>query len=70
MKNEAKRKYKKQCKQKVITFYKHEKDLLAYANTINFQAFVKTCLKCEIAEQKAKESGDVVISLNIEDYKK
>ena len=43
--NKAKLKYKKQCKQKVITFYKHEKDLLSYANTINFQAFVKEALR-------------------------
>lgn len=43
--NKAKLKYKKQCKQKVITFYKHDKDLLDYANTINFQAFVKDALR-------------------------
>lgn len=43
--NKAKLKYKKQCKQKVITFYKHESDLLAYANKINFQAFVKDALR-------------------------
>lgn len=43
--NETKRKYKKSCKSKVITFYKHEGDLLAFANSINFQAYVKHCLK-------------------------
>lgn len=43
--NEAKRNYKKQCKSKIITFYKHEEDLLKYANSINFQAFVKKQLR-------------------------
>lgn len=43
--NEAKRKYKKQCKSKVITFYKHEEDLLKFANSINFQKFVKEALR-------------------------
>lgn len=66
--NKAKLKYKRQCKQKVVTFYKHEKELLDFANSINFQGFVKGCLKCEIADKKAKESGEVVISLNKEDY--
>lgn len=42
--NKAKLKYKKQCKQKVITFYKHEKDLLDFANSINFQGEVKKFL--------------------------
>jgi hypothetical protein len=66
--NKAKLKYKKQCKQKVITFYKHEKDLLDFANSINFQGFVKQCLKCELDYKKAKENGEVVVSLNAEDY--
>lgn len=43
--NEAKKKYQKSCKSKVITFYKHEEDLLAFANSINFQAFVKNALR-------------------------
>lgn len=46
---EALKKYKKQCKVKTITFYKHEADLLKFANSINFQAFVKNAL------QQAKE---------------
>lgn len=66
--NKAKKKYKKQCKSKIITFYKKDADLLAFANSINFQAFVKLCLKCELMEKRAKEAGDVVISLNEEDY--
>lgn len=65
---ETKRRYKKQCKTKYVTFYKHEKDLLKYADSINFQAFVKACLKCELMEKRRKETNDVVISLNIEDY--
>ena len=43
--NKAKKKYASNCKQKVITFYKCDADLLAFASTINFQAFVKNCLK-------------------------
>jgi len=66
--NKAQLKYKKQCKSKIITFYKHEKDLLDFANTINFQGFVKGCLKCELMEKRAKEDGEVAISLNGEDY--
>ena len=46
---EALKKYKKKCKVKTITFYKHEADLLKFANSINFQAFVKNAL------QQAKE---------------
>lgn len=66
--NKSKLKYKKQCKQKVITFYKHEKDLLTFANSINFQKYVKDCLKCEVAIKKQEEDGDFAISLNKEDY--
>lgn len=43
--NESKKKYAKQCKTKTITFYKHEAELLAFANTINFQKEVKDFLK-------------------------
>ena len=54
---EAQKKYKKEVKSKIITFYKHEKDLLDFANSINFQAFVKLCLrasliKCDIIKIK------------------
>lgn len=42
---ETKKRYNKQCKMKTITFYKHDADLLAFANSINFQAFVKKALK-------------------------
>ena len=66
--NESKKKYARKCKQKVVTFYKCDEELLKFANRINFQAFVKLCLKCEIAEENAKKSGDTVISLNEEDY--
>lgn len=43
--NETKRKYKRSCKTKTITFYKHEEDLLKFANSINFQKFVKEALR-------------------------
>lgn len=43
--NKAKRKYAKACKVKTITFYKKDADLLAFANTINFQKEVKDFLR-------------------------
>lgn len=43
--NKAKLKYKKQCKIKTITFYKKDADLLAFANSINFQKEVKDFLR-------------------------
>ena len=49
--NKAKRRYKNQCKVKTITFYKHDAELLNYANTINFQAFVKQCLKISMLKK-------------------
>jgi hypothetical protein len=42
---ETKKRYNKQCKMKTITFYKHDADLLAFANSINFQLFVKDMLE-------------------------
>lgn len=42
---QAQRNYKKKCKSKIITFYKHEKDLLDFANSINFQGEVKDWLR-------------------------
>ena len=68
--NKAKRKYKSKCKSRNIDFYLHEQDLYNFSKTINFQAFVKLCLKCEMAEANARKSGEVVISLNEEDYRK
>lgn len=49
--NKAKRKYRKQCKCKIITFYKHDADLLAFANSINFQAEVKNFLHNEMLKR-------------------
>ena len=68
--NEAKKNYKSKCKRRNIDFYLHEQDLYNFSKEINFQAFVKLCLKCEMAEANARKSGDVVISLNEEDYRK
>lgn len=50
---QAQRNYKKKCKSKIITFYMHEKDLLDFANSINFQKYVKTCLKVTLLKSKA-----------------
>lgn len=43
--NETKRKYARSCKTKTITFYKKDAELLAFANSINFQKEVKDFLK-------------------------
>ena len=52
MKNEAKKKYARKCKQKVVTFYKCDEELLAFASSINFQAYVKQCLRYSILKNK------------------
>lgn len=46
--NEAKTKYNKKCKSRIITFYLHERDLYEYSKTINFQKRVKDVLKEDI----------------------
>lgn len=46
--NEAKRKYKRKCKSKIITFYLKEGVLFEYSNKINFSKFVKDALRKEI----------------------
>ena len=43
--NKYKTKYSKKCTTKVVTFYIKDNDLLAFANSINFQAFVKDALR-------------------------
>lgn len=42
---ETKKRYAKKCKVKTITFYKNDAELLAFANSINFQKEVKDFLK-------------------------
>lgn len=46
--NKAKKDYKSKCKTRTITFYLHEKELYNFSKTINFQAFIKLCLKNEL----------------------
>ena len=43
--NKYKQKYNKKCKVKPVMFYIKDSELLNYANSINFQAFVKNALK-------------------------
>ena len=43
--NKYKTKYNKKCTTKNVTFYLKDEALLKYANSINFQAFVKKALK-------------------------
>ena len=45
---ETKKKYARECKMKTVTFYKKDSEILAFANQINFQAFVKKHLKVEM----------------------
>lgn len=51
--NKAKKKYARKCKSKVVTFYLKDKELYEYANTINFQDYVKSCLRVQLAIEKA-----------------
>ena len=61
--NEAKTKYNKKCKSRIITFYLHEGDLYEFSKKINFQKEVKGFLKRfkRFAEKYGKyenEGGD------------
>lgn len=56
MKNEAKKKYASKCKQKIVTFYKCDANLLAFASKINFQAFVKDALRNALLNSNGKEN--------------
>ena len=51
--NESKKKYARKCKQKVVTFYKCDEELLKFASSINFQAYVKQCLRFSILKNKS-----------------
>ena len=53
--NESKKKYARKCKQKVVTFYKCDEELLAFASSINFQKYVKNCLRYSILKNKLFE---------------
>ena len=50
--NESKKKYARKCKQKVVTFYKCDEELLKFASSINFQKYVKNCLRFTILKNK------------------
>lgn len=51
--NKAKKTYAKKCKSKIVTFYLKDKEIYEYANSINFQEYVKTCLRVQLAFEKA-----------------
>lgn len=53
--NESKKKYARKCKQKVVTFYKCDEELLVFASSINFQKYVKNCLRYSILKNKLFE---------------
>ena len=48
----SKAEYQKKCKIKTVTFYtnKEDQELYEFANTINFQKFVKNALKRSMLE--------------------
>ena len=52
---EAKKKYQKKLKSKIVTFYLHEEEIYRFAKTINFNKFVKKAL-CE-AMKGNKDNG-------------
>ena len=52
---EAKKKYQKKLKSKMVTFYLHEDSLYQFAKTINFNRFVKTALKEAMKGNKDNE---------------
>lgn len=55
--NKYKAKYCKQCKNKIVTFYKKDIKILQYANAINFQAFVKDALKNAMLQHEAHKEN-------------
>ena len=46
--NKYKTKYNKKCSTKTVTFYIKDKKILNFANSINFQKFVKEALLNEM----------------------
>jgi hypothetical protein len=52
---EAKKKYQKKLKSKIVTFYLHEEEIYRYAKTINFNGFVKAKLREEMNREKAND---------------
>lgn len=42
---EAKAKYNKKCKSRIVTFYIHERELYEFSKQINFQKEVKDFLR-------------------------
>ena len=71
--NTAKKKYQKQCKIKTVTFYtnKEDQELYEFANTMNFQKFVKDNLKQEMENCKLCIIEEAFGSLeNYENFKK
>lgn len=57
--NKAKKTYAKKCKSKIVTFYLKDKELYDFAKTINFQEYVKTCLRVQLAFEKALKEDNI-----------
>lgn len=43
--NKAKQNYKSKCKKREVVFYIKDNELYDFSKTINFQKYVKVCLK-------------------------
>lgn len=53
--NEAKKRYRRKCTTKIITFYPNEKDLWEYCKRINFQGTIKTLLRSRMESDEFDE---------------
>lgn len=73
----VKRRYKKKCKRRDIAFYLKDSELYNFSKLINFQKFVKNCLKyytqvnslIEFLEFQKLEDINVVNQFNINKLK-
>ena len=58
--NKAKRKYKSKCKKREVDFYIKDIDLYETSKIINFQEFVKNCLRNKTQIDKMFNENDTV----------
>lgn len=49
---ENKKKYRKKCHQRVVTFHLCDNEIYEFSKTINFTKFVKNCLKKKLGDKK------------------
>lgn len=58
--NKAKRNYKSKCKKREVDFYIKDIDLYETSKIINFQEFVKNCLRNKTQIDKMFNENDTV----------